>query len=147
MPCHCQVRSQFFRHNFGRSAQRQQHCATCGLHLYQQIFVSSTVHGKKDVTETASSATQTSRPKVRVPACFNEPRRFPVFSVQLQINSSNSCIIKLDNIACSVRGAHTISLGKGVNYFPSLSKHGRPSSISQVGLWVTYPGLNSSQMV
>lgn len=31
----------------------------------------------------------------------------------------------------NVRGAHTISLGKGVNYFPSLSKHGRPSSISQ----------------
>lgn len=100
---------------------------------------------QEDVTETASSATQTSRPKVRVPACFNEPRRFPVFSVQLQVNSSSSsCIIKLDNIACSVRGAHTISLGKGVNYFPSLSKHGRPSSISQVELWVTYPGLNSS---
>lgn len=31
----------------------------------------------------------------------------------------------------SVRGAHTISFGKGVNYFPSLSKHGRPASISQ----------------
>ena len=38
------------------------------------------------------------------------------------------------DFVCSVRGAHTISFGKGVNYFPSLSKHGRPASISQVRL-------------
>ncbi|KAL3140691.1 hypothetical protein ABBQ32_005250 [Trebouxia sp. C0010 RCD-2024] len=31
----------------------------------------------------------------------------------------------------SVRNAHTMAFGKGVNYFPSLSKHGRPASISQ----------------
>ena len=34
-------------------------------------------------------------------------------------------------VFCGARGAHTISFGKGVNYFPSLSKHGRPSTISQ----------------
>lgn len=33
---------------------------------------------------------------------------------------------------CSVRAAHTMAFGKGVNYFPSLSKHGRPALISQV---------------
>lgn len=31
----------------------------------------------------------------------------------------------------SVRAAHTMSFGKGVNYFPALSKHGRPSKITQ----------------
>jgi len=31
----------------------------------------------------------------------------------------------------SQRGAHNLSFGKGVNYFPALSKHGRPTQISQ----------------
>ncbi len=142
MPCHpdttCQVGRQLVptsQDNFAlhyRLPQRLICFATCGLFDTARVLPERVT--ENHVQKTFSAAAQATRPQVRGQASTTT---FEQFYANTKMQRVWQCALPMSSLLqtdlpCSVRGAHTISFGKGVNYFPSLSKHGRPASISQV---------------